>query len=168
MKKVILGIFILLFGVSLSYAVTPVTITDFSGEKVAIVRTADVTAVDSDTAINSTGTVSSPWKYVGDCQKVGFVVKYSENSTDPAMNISVNMSLSGDDLDTTNIGFPGQFFDFAGGSTAQTIQPFTGNATYYFWLSKDITIPYVRIDYAVDGADEYNFTTVNVTMCTLK
>ena len=163
MKRILSVLVLLFLSYSLAYAVSPVTITNPDGSIEQIVRTADLTVVNDATIINSTTAVSSPWQYIGDCQKVGFIVGYAENSTDNAMNISVNMSAT-----DSGVGFPAQFYDFAGGATAQTIQPFTGNSTYYFWLSTDISVPFVKIDYAANAADNYNFTTVTVKMSTLK
>ena len=97
--------------------------------------------------------------YVGDAQKVGFLLSYDETQTGNSVSATVTTQFSRDG--TTFLAVP--FYDFAGGATTfKTWGSISTDGSYYFWLDPDITIPQVKINVIGQQIDNNDTTVIDL------
>jgi len=144
MKKFLLGLGIVLLTAGVAFA-SPIN-------KTIIAQT---TLDDSPTS------VTSATQDVQDFLKTGFVIEYDETEVGGGVSGTVSFEFSYDGTNWTT----GYFYDFAGGSTAQTQETLAADATYICWLDSSLwSIPYARATVAGTNTDTDDTIVVTVYM----
>lgn len=106
------------------------------------------------TLINAVQLDDSPTSTTGvmetsDAEKMAFFLTYDETEVGNSISAAVTVDVSYDN----STWIDANFYDVAGGATAQTSETISADGNYYFWLSPDITAPYVRVAVAGTNTD---------------
>ena len=124
MKK----LFLLVLGLML--ICVPVQAKDaFKGSVLATTR-----LDDAPTSVTSSGVDVSQY------DKVAFWVTYDETEVGGGVSGAITLEVSYDDTTYT----AARFYDYAGGATLQTTESIAADATYLFWMDKDMSVKYAR------------------------
>lgn len=100
------------------------------------------TEVIADTRLDDSPTIAtSSSLYIQDYDKVGIFVNYAETDVGLSESITVTVDVSYDGTSWVDASF----YDFAGGTTAQTSENITANSTYYCWLDAGVNVPEMRV-----------------------
>lgn len=81
-------------------------------------------------------------------ENIGCFVTYDESETG---GISLNITAL-QSWDNTNWATC-SFYDYAGGSTLQTMEQLTADGTYYFWLEPNAVAPWTKVVVDAIGSD---------------
>lgn len=113
------------------------------------------------TTLDANPTSVSGSKKVTSAEKIAFFVSYDETEVGGiSAAVTVDVSYDG----TT--WFDASFYDYAGGSTLQTSESLTSDASYYFWFNRDLAVPYVRVVVAATGSDADDTAVVSAKIIT--
>lgn len=111
------------------------------------------------TTLDADPTSASGIVDVRGADRLAFFVNYDETEVGGIQAaVTVDISYDGETwLDAS-------FYDYAGGSTLQTSETLTTDSNYYFWMNKDLVVPYVRVVIAATGSDADDTAVVSATM----
>lgn len=113
------------------------------------------TTLDADpTAVSGTADVRG-------AERIAFIVNYDETEVG-GISAAVTCQIS---YDGTN-WLAASFYDYAGGTTLQTSETLTADGRYYFWMNRDLAIPYVKVIITATGSDSDDTAVVSATMYT--
>jgi hypothetical protein len=101
----------------------------------------DVILDDDPTSITGTRKTAN-W------ERVGFYVDYDETDSGSAISVAITAEVS---HDGTNF-ITASWFDFAGGSTLQTTETLSTDASYVGWFDFNMQIPFVKLTITATGS----------------
>lgn len=94
-------------------------------------------------------------------EKVAFFLVYDETEVGNSISADITIEISADNW----TWIAGSFFDLAGGvASLETTEAISSDSTYYFWLERDMTIPYVRIVVTSTNTDSDDLLDIVVYM----
>lgn len=117
------------------------------------------------TAVTSTLLDNSPTSVTGDgidfsdSRRVAFFVVYDETEVGNSISAAVTLESS---YDGTN-WLSASFYDYAGGATLQTSETISADGRYYFWVNRDLIVPYYRVKIVGTNTDADDTALVSAT-----
>ncbi len=91
--------------------------------------------------------------------KIAFYAVYDETQVGNSISAAVTLDVS---YDGTNWLTGMSFLDIAGGETYQTSETISSDSWYVLWLTRDPSIPYIRVKVAATNTDADDLLNVKV------
>ena len=132
----------------------------FSG--VAFAARTSVSTLIASTTLNADPKVISGTKSVKNADKIACFVTYDETQVGNAISAAVTVEVSPDNSTWT----AASFYDYAGGATLQTSETISDDGNYYFWMNRDLAMPYVKVTITATNTDADDIAVVSAQIIT--
>jgi hypothetical protein len=121
-----------------------------------------VSTLIASTQLDDAPTSASGSATVKSADKIACFVTYDETQVGLAISAAVTVEVSPDNSTWT----AASFYDYAGGSTLQTSETISGDGNYYFWMNRDLAMPYIKVTITATNTDADDTAVVSAKLIT--